>query len=375
MEEKLRTWYGASINEYYDSGHELDVFAITNSGVKIYLEVIWHPSLSHVKSDLLILERSESDVKIVIANPEIIQSSSLVKEYNKSVMSLRKRGVKIWGVMLNGVRVLDDPIYVDIEIKQVIDSLLAELESFQEYNYEVDLYEILERDGIRERINKAPLVEILIGSTSQPSYWLQPSQLNLWIVSSIYRVRSVTPRRMYFECQSYGENIFTRVHTNGVFHHITPFEYDTKLNTYYIDYVFMQIIFFIVTSIRVLNIHGVTTEQFLELFFRNVAGVKMMYDPALRQRHWEYYFSDNEDELRFSYSFVPSSDWSTMTPLLLTIYTDICREVGSTITDEVILWRVKEIMKAIGYHAIQGTHSQFDTRIPGVGYPDFNFPK
>jgi len=373
MEEKFRNWYGASINEYYDSGHELDVYAITPNNVKIYLEVIWNPSLSHVRSDMLILERSEAEVKIVVANPEIIQDSSLVREYNKSVMSLRKKGVKIWGVMLNGVRILENPGYVDIEVKQIIDSLLVEMQDFQEYNYEVDVFDIIEHDGVEERTYDAPLIEILIGSISQPSNWLSTSQLNSWIISSIDGARQVIPRRHYFECQSYGENTFIRVYSNGIFHKITPFHYDSQRDTYYIDDVFYTIVLFLITSIRILNLSGINTAQYIELFLRNTAGVKMMY--SRRDFIWEYFFSKDEKSSRFTYTFIPSPDWSSLTSLLLTIYKDICQEIGSVITDDIILWRVKEIMKTVRRDIIQENHSQFRLQIPGVNYEDFKFPE
>lgn len=123
FEDKLRSWYGASIDEYYDRGHILDVYAITSSGLKIYVEIVW----SNFKNDMLILERSEADIKVVIANPSILKNKNLVKDFNKTVMSQRGRGVKIWGVMINGERILSEPTCIDSEIRQIFDALISEI--------------------------------------------------------------------------------------------------------------------------------------------------------------------------------------------------------------------------------------------------------
>lgn len=122
---KFNEWYGASIPEYYDEAHELDVYAVTSDGYSIYAEVIWDPSKSHFRDDLLIIQRSDADIIITIVNPKILENDARVREFNKTLLSKRKAGIKM-SPMLNGQRVLDDLDYVTYEIRHIIDILLLE---------------------------------------------------------------------------------------------------------------------------------------------------------------------------------------------------------------------------------------------------------
>jgi hypothetical protein len=102
MMTKLKQWYGASIDEYPSSGHELDVVGVTISGVSIYIEVIWSPSRTQVLNDMNMLQESDANVKLVIVNPEILANTQSVRDYAKVVIAQRKQGRAIWGDMLNG---------------------------------------------------------------------------------------------------------------------------------------------------------------------------------------------------------------------------------------------------------------------------------
>jgi len=122
---KFNEWYGASIREFYDEGHKLDVYAVTSEGYSIYAEVIWDPSKSHFKDDLLSIERSDADIIITIVNPEILENAARVREFEKTLVSKRKAGTKM-SPMLNGHKILDNPGSVNHEIKQIVDVLLSE---------------------------------------------------------------------------------------------------------------------------------------------------------------------------------------------------------------------------------------------------------
>jgi len=371
MEARMREWFGASIDEYYDSGHELDVYAMTSSGVRFYIEVVWHPSLSHLKSDLLILERSQADIKVVIANPEIINNRTLVREYNKSVISQRNKGVQIWGIMINGKRILNDDKYIDVELKQILDSLYDDFFSHEaEYNFELEVNELIEKEGSIERSYEAPLIEMFIGQKSKPLNWLKPTSENAWIVSTLPGVRGATMRREYFECAT-SENDYVNVYTNGTFHFITPLVYNMERDLYYIDDIFYQIIINLFSSIRIMNMLHNENEHTLIVFLRNVSGITVTYDH--RGWHHPYSFSDRIKEVKFIFDFLPSEDWSKYKDIMFNIYKEICTEIGSTIQDKTITQRIMNIIRTIRHALNQHTHSQYKIVIPRVTYEEFQY--
>jgi hypothetical protein len=123
--QKLKEWYGASIPEYYDSSHELDVYSVTSDGISIYVEVIWSPSKQNLNRDLLIIQRAVADIILVVANPEIIKNEKLTREYEKTLISKRKARSKM-EPMINGQTVLDNSDYIEHEFRHVVDVALAE---------------------------------------------------------------------------------------------------------------------------------------------------------------------------------------------------------------------------------------------------------
>jgi hypothetical protein len=83
LEEKLRDRFGSAIQEYPSTGHELDVFSISSSGIDIYVEIIWAHSKLHFQSDIIMLHESDAKVKVVVSSPEIIADSNLLRTFNK----------------------------------------------------------------------------------------------------------------------------------------------------------------------------------------------------------------------------------------------------------------------------------------------------
>jgi len=119
VESKLHYWFGASVKEYPSAGHELDVFAVTSSGVSIYVEVIWVYSKTQFLSDMNMLQQSDADVKLVIGSPEVIADTEMLREFAKIVVSQRRTGKIIHGDILNGVRILEDPEYVENDLRRL----------------------------------------------------------------------------------------------------------------------------------------------------------------------------------------------------------------------------------------------------------------
>ena len=123
---KLKEWYGASIDEYPSSGHELDVFAVTASGVSIYIEIVWSPTKTQFLSDINMLQQSDADIKLVVVNPEIMANAEMVREFGKVVIAQRKEGKVVCGDLLNGARIAESPEYVDDDLRSLIDRLISQ---------------------------------------------------------------------------------------------------------------------------------------------------------------------------------------------------------------------------------------------------------
>lgn len=178
---KLKAWYGASIKEYPSSGHELDVFAVTSSGVGIYIEIIWSPSKTQFLSDINMLQVSDADVKLVVANPEIIAHDEMVREFDKVVISQRKLGYAIHGELLNGQRILDNSNYVDHDLRNLTDELVSRVQrqfrhptTFQELkseqvNYRAELREeIIRLRQELENIDEPQVIHFLVWNRPTP---------------------------------------------------------------------------------------------------------------------------------------------------------------------------------------------------------------
>jgi len=121
----LKRWYGASINEYPSSGHELDVFAVTPSGISIYVEIIWSPSKMQFLSDINLLQQSDADVKMVVANPEIIANQKMTREFAKVVVSQRRRRKLIHDSLFDGQKILGDSDYVEHDFRGIVEQLVT----------------------------------------------------------------------------------------------------------------------------------------------------------------------------------------------------------------------------------------------------------
>jgi len=135
LSDKLKEWFGFAITEFSSSGHELDVYTVTYNGVSIYIEVIWSLSWTHFLYDMNEILHADEDVKLVIVNPEILKKKKLVDYYNKTVSSQRKLGYVIHGYLLDGKAIIDDPGFLDKEIKETIFSLVDQVKKIDKATY------------------------------------------------------------------------------------------------------------------------------------------------------------------------------------------------------------------------------------------------
>jgi len=121
---KLHEWFGASIDEYYSAGHALDTYAVTNSGTTIYIEIVWNHSMTQFLKDMNMLQQSDAEVKVVIGSPKIIGDMNIIREFSKIVISQRKKGIKTYGDIINGIRILEDDLYLENDFKNILFSLV-----------------------------------------------------------------------------------------------------------------------------------------------------------------------------------------------------------------------------------------------------------
>ena len=129
MTAKLKEWFGCSVSEYPSTGHELDAFSVTLSGVSIYVEIIW--AHSSFMKDINMIQQSHAKIKVVIAGPDVISDSSYRREFDKLVASEREKDTIFYGEMINGKRVLEDSGYVENTLKSIFSKLVEEAKPFE----------------------------------------------------------------------------------------------------------------------------------------------------------------------------------------------------------------------------------------------------
>lgn len=124
--EKLKEWTGATLQEYPSSGHELDVLAVTPTGISIYVEIIW--SRSNFFRDMSMIQSSDVDVKLVVVSPKIFGNDKYQREFEKVAISQRRLNFAMYGDFIDGKKILNEPDYLETEIKDIVLSLLKHVQ-------------------------------------------------------------------------------------------------------------------------------------------------------------------------------------------------------------------------------------------------------
>lgn len=126
----LKEWTGATLEEYPSSGHELDVFGMTADGISICIEVIWTPSIQNFYRDMVLVQNSDANIKIVVANPELIANEKCLRIFEKTAIAQRRFGVSMHGELVDGERVLSDRSYVEKDLKETVLELIARTQKY-----------------------------------------------------------------------------------------------------------------------------------------------------------------------------------------------------------------------------------------------------
>jgi hypothetical protein len=170
----LKEWVGATLQEYQSSGHELDVLAMTPDGISIYVEVIWSASLQNFYRDMFMIQNSDANIKVVIANPKLLADEKCQRIFEKAAIAQRKLGVAMHGELIDGERVLSDKTFVESELKAIILKLIEHVQKYGKTigrNPEITLPEPQIVDRIEEDLlsNLFPIVSFPATIYSSPT--------------------------------------------------------------------------------------------------------------------------------------------------------------------------------------------------------------
>ena len=174
MGNYLKEWTGATLQEYQSSGHELDALAMTPDGISIYIEVIWSMSLQNFYRDMLMIQNSDANVKVIIVNPKFLEDEKYQRIFEKVAISQRKFGVAMHGELIDGDRILSDKSYVENELKAIILELVEHVQKHGKIvgrNPEIALPEPKLADRIEEHLlsNLFPILSFPSAIYSSPS--------------------------------------------------------------------------------------------------------------------------------------------------------------------------------------------------------------
>jgi hypothetical protein len=126
IKEKVKSrlkLFGPTLTEYNYSGNRLDVFSVTSDKIKFYIEVIWNTSKSHFTQDMVSVLTADADIKLVIANPKLIENRDRIREYSKIAINQTEKGIVIHDEMINGQNIIDNEYFFNNEFKNIMKNL------------------------------------------------------------------------------------------------------------------------------------------------------------------------------------------------------------------------------------------------------------
>jgi len=124
---KLKDWTGATLREYPSSGHMLDVYAVTPTGISIYVEIIWSSSRTNFFRDMSMIQTSDANVKLVVVNPKILVNEEFQRQFEKVAISQRRLNFAMHGSFIDGEKILNEPDYLETELKKIVLRLLNQV--------------------------------------------------------------------------------------------------------------------------------------------------------------------------------------------------------------------------------------------------------
>jgi predicted NACHT family NTPase len=119
ISEKLNEWTAISIQEYYDSGHELDIKAVTYDRITIYIEIV----KSNMSHDMLMIHRSNANIKILVAADKKLLKQ-WKREYEKTAFSEIEKGFLMPSSLIDGIQMLEDNNFLELDFKKTLDDLI-----------------------------------------------------------------------------------------------------------------------------------------------------------------------------------------------------------------------------------------------------------
>lgn len=127
ISKKLKEWTGATLKEYPSSGHKLDVYAVTPDGISIYVEIIWSSSPTNFLRDMIMIQTSDAEVKLVVVSPKILTNEKFQRQFEKVAISQRRLHFAMHGSFIDGERILNESNYLETKIRRIILSLLSQV--------------------------------------------------------------------------------------------------------------------------------------------------------------------------------------------------------------------------------------------------------
>jgi len=118
------------MEEYPSTGHEFDVFAVTPEGISVYVEIIWTATDRNFFRDMNMIQQSDADVKMVVVNPQILGKEKYLREFSKVAISQRRIGIAMHGELFDGVKLIEDRDYLDVEFKEALLSLIRQVQLY-----------------------------------------------------------------------------------------------------------------------------------------------------------------------------------------------------------------------------------------------------
>jgi len=158
-------------------------------------------------------------------------------------------------------------------------------------------------------------------------------------------IRTMTPRRTYYEFDMLDSSSYFRVYSDGFFHASLRFTREEEPKRGTIHDVICYLSDFFIFALRVLKSRLVDVQQGFYIELSGLTGLELRVDESILFGPETFGFSKTTSKVFYEKDFEPSEDWHSIFLKICDFYKLICLDLGIIdVSDQTIRNNVRKIL-------------------------------